>query len=139
MNLSTIIVSLADFLNPLWVFAFSLTSIVLIIIAHGLSVYIALSNDFGAMLRALSRSKAVPQFRQMSYGGSLRSKIMLISLVSALFLWPQDFIRRGWLDTQDFETFPNRLRKRILISTWVNIIGAACLVIAAGMIWIIRL
>jgi hypothetical protein len=139
MNSSTIIVSLTHFLNPLWALAFFLTAIVLILIAHGLSVYIAVSNDFDAMLRALSGSKAVPQFRQMSYGGSLRSKIMLISLVSALFIWPQYFIGRGLLDTQDFETFPSRLRKRILISTWVNIIGAACLAIAAGMVWIIRL
>ena len=91
------------------------------------------------MLWALAESEALSRFRQLFDGGSLGSKVMLTSMVSALFIWPHYFIRKGWLDAQELKTFPNGLRRRLLISTWVNLIGVVGLFMASGAIWIIRL
>lgn len=134
-----IIVSLTSVMKSLWGLAFLASSFALIFIALGISIYIALSRDFSTMLRALVKSEALSKFRQLFDGGNLGSKVMLTSMVSALFIWPQYFIRKGWLDAQELKTFPSGLRRRLLISTWVNLIGVVGLFIASGAIWIIRL
>jgi hypothetical protein len=130
---------LTDFLHSLWGLAFVAAPFVFIVIALGVDVHIVLSGDFNSMLRALARSPALPSFNKVWRGNSLRSKVMLISMVSALFIWPKYFIKRGWLDVQDYDAFPASLRRKILISSWLNTIGFVWLVLAGGAVKITRL
>ena len=64
---------------------------------------------------------------------------MLISSVSALFMWPKYFMRKGLLDVQDNHSFPVGLRRKIMISAWLNLIGFVWLVLAGGAVKITRL
>ncbi|MBA1194802.1 hypothetical protein G7007_18380 [Pseudomonas entomophila] len=130
---------LTDFLHSLWGLAFVAAPFVFIVVALGMDVHIVLSGDFNIMLRALARSPALSSFQGVWRGNSLRSKVMLISMVSALFIWPKYFIERGWLDVQDHDSFPVGLRRKILISAWLNTIGCVWLVLAGGAVKITRL
>ena len=130
---------LTDFLHSLWGLLFVLSPLVLIVVALGIDVHIATSNQFNIMLRALMNSPAISSFSLLWNGRSLRSKVMLISSVSALFMWPKYFMRKGLLDVQDNHSFPVGLRRKIMISAWLNTIGFVWLVLAGGAVKITRL
>lgn len=129
---------LTDFLHSLWGLLFLLAPFVLIVIALGIDVHIVISDQFNIMLRALTNSSAISSFSLVWNRRSLKSKVMLISSVSALFMWPEYFMRKGLLDVQDNRSFPVGLRRKIMISAWLNTIGCVWLVLAGGAVKLIR-
>ncbi|MFI7855799.1 hypothetical protein ACIF8Z_02260 [Pseudomonas promysalinigenes] len=99
------------------------------LIGLSLDLYIACSRDFKVMTSALQRSDCLP-FAKFLYGQQgLRSKTLIISVISSELMFPNARIRRGSLDAQDYLEFPKGLRTRMVIAAWFNIAGFTWLIV----------
>jgi hypothetical protein len=88
-----------------------------------LDVYIACTHHFKTMTQALQRSGCLPFARLMCGERSIKSRVLIISMVSSELMAPNSRIRRGSLNAQDYKEFPKKLKSTIIISAWLNIVG----------------
>ena len=92
-----------------------------------LGIYIACSRDFKGILVALSNSE-LPKRTSLILGSQdLISRCYLVSSIGGALLLPDRSIRRGLLDREDMRNFLPALRRRLLISIWMVIVGMAWL------------
>lgn len=95
-----------------------------------MSLYIASTREFHIMLSAIQSS---PWFEQQKRGwgiGGLKSRWMLVCFVCGLLLLPGPHIRRGELDINELRNFPRGLKRRMLGSVWLTIIGFTWMLVA---------
>ncbi|KES25111.1 MULTISPECIES: hypothetical protein [Pseudomonas] len=116
-----------EFWNSWWAFSFMLSPFLVSLSGMALGIYIACSRDFKGILVALSNSE-LPKRTSLILGSQdLISRCHLVSSIGGALLLPDRSIRRGLLDREDMRNFPPALRRRLLISTWMVIVGMAWL------------
>lgn len=97
------------------------------LIGLAVDLHIACSRDFAKMTSALQRSACLP-FAKLWGQQSIRSRVLIISVISTELMFPNARIRRGSLDAQDYMEFPRSLKKRLVIAAWLNIVGFTWLI-----------
>lgn len=116
-----------EFWNSWWAFSFMLSPFLVSLSGIALGIYIACSRDFKGILTALSNSE-LPKRTSLILGSQdLISHCYLVSSIGGALLLPDRSIRRGLLDREDMRNFLPALRRRLLISTWMVIVGMAWL------------
>ena len=98
-----------------------------------IGVYIACSRHFDSMLAAFPKSAWA---RQQDILGttSLASRCYLVGTLSGTLLFPQYLIRKGTIDADDVRNFPPSLRRLMLVSSWLVIVGTTWLFLAVGLL-----
>ncbi|ROL71689.1 hypothetical protein [Pseudomonas vranovensis] len=99
-----------------------------------METYIARSRDFDLVIASLPNSLWLKQ--QIPFWGTtrLRSRCYLLSTICGAMLYPKLCIRLGMMDAEDLRNFPPRLRRRLLIASWLIIIGSVWMFIGVGLI-----
>ncbi|SDQ39240.1 hypothetical protein SAMN05216487_1556 [Pseudomonas sp. UC 17F4] len=99
-----------------------------------METHIARSRDFDLIIASLPNSLWLKQ--QIPFWGTtrLKSRCYLLSTICGAMLYPKLCIRLGMMDAEDLRNFPPRLRRRLLIASWLIIIGSAWLFIGVGLI-----
>ncbi|QPG63651.1 hypothetical protein HFV04_002375 [Pseudomonas sp. BIGb0427] len=99
-----------------------------------METYIARSRDFDLVIASLPNSLWLKQ--QIPFWGTtrLKSRCYLLSTICGAMLYPKLCIRLGMMDAEDLRNFPPRLRRRLLIASWLIIIGSAWMFIGVGLI-----
>jgi len=116
-----------EFWNSWWAFSFMLSPFLVSLSGIALGIYIACSRDFKGILVALSNSE-LPKRTSLILGSQdLISRCYLVSSIGGALLLPDRSIRRGLLDREDMRNFLPALRRRLLISIWMVIVGMAWL------------
>ena len=116
-----------EFWNSWWAFSFMLSPFLVSLSGMALGIYIACSRDFKGILVALSNSE-LPKRTSLILGSQdLISRCYLVSSIGGALLLPDRSIRRGLLDREDMRNFLPALRRRLLISIWMVIVGMAWL------------
>ncbi|UVL60840.1 hypothetical protein LOY54_22900 [Pseudomonas sp. B21-032] len=125
---------MSSFWSSWWAFAFMLTPFVMGITGVAMETYIARSRDFDLIIASLPNSLWLKQ--QIPFWGTtrLKSRCYLLSTICGAMLYPKLCIRLGMMDAEDLRNFPPRLRRRLLIASWLIIIGSAWLFIGVGLI-----
>ena len=125
---------MSNFWSSWWAFAFMLTPFVMGITGVAMETYIARSRDFDLIIASLPNSLWLKQ--QIPFWGTtrLKSRCYLLSTICGAMLYPKLCIRLGMMDAEDLRNFPPRLRRRLLIASWLIIIGSAWMFIGVGLI-----
>ncbi|WP_345960714.1 hypothetical protein [Pseudomonas sp. NY8896] len=74
-----------------------------------INVRIAMSRDFQVALSAITSNPYLEQMKPVWGGGSLRSRCLLMSAVSALVTFPRLHLHMGWLDEEELKDAPINL------------------------------
>ncbi|CAM3991855.1 hypothetical protein D3C81_1116130 [compost metagenome] len=114
--------------------AFGFAPFVISLSGVAMETYIARSRDFDLIIASLPNSLWLKQ--QIPFWGTtrLKSRCYLLSTICGAMLYPRLCIRLGMMDAEDLRNFPPRLRRRLLIASWLIIIGSAWLFIGVGLI-----
>lgn len=99
-----------------------------------LSFYIACSRDFFIALSAIKSSPWLEQQKNCMGVSSVRSRWMLVCNMCGLLLLPGPHIRRGLLSIEELRAFPVGLKKRMLTSLWLTIVGCVWILIVVAII-----
>ncbi|UVL60841.1 hypothetical protein LOY54_22905 [Pseudomonas sp. B21-032] len=115
-------------------FAFLFTPFVIMMSGVAMSTYLALSRNFETMIASLQKSFWLQQ--QMPFWGTTgwRSRCYLLSTISGALLYPKLSVRSGMMDAEELRNFPRYLRRRMLVASWLTIIGSAWLFIGVALI-----
>ncbi|MNJ38157.1 hypothetical protein D3C77_329980 [compost metagenome] len=110
-------------------FTFLFAPFVISLSGVAMSTYMAWSRDFELMIASLQNCLWIKQ--QVPFFGvtRLKSRCYLLGTVCGALLYPKVSVRLGMFDAEDLRNFPPRLRKRLLVATWLIIIGCAWLAI----------
>ncbi|PSS57491.1 hypothetical protein [Pseudomonas sp. BBP2017] len=110
-------------------FAFLFTPFAIAMIGVAMETYIAHSRDFDTIIASLPNSLWLKQ--QLPFWGTtrLKSRCYLLGTISGAMLYPKLCVRLGMMDAEDLRNFPQRLRRRLLVTSWLMIIGCAWLAI----------
>ena len=84
---------------------------------------IAMSRDFEVALSAITSNPYLKQMKSVWGGGSLRSRCLLMSAVSAIVTFPRFYLRMGWVDEKEIKSFPSCLRRKMIIALWLIFIA----------------
>lgn len=95
----------------------------LILIGLATDVHIACSRQYKEMTSAFQRSACLPFATGMWGEKKIGSRVLVISVIAGAIGSPASSIRRGIMDEQDYLNFPQRLKRKILTSSSLNIIG----------------
>ncbi|MBU2322247.1 MAG: hypothetical protein KJ884_04715, partial [Gammaproteobacteria bacterium] len=67
-------------------------------------------------------------------GSSLPSRFILTSSLTAVALWPNNYIRRGELDENEVRNLPNSIKRRMIFAWWLCVIGMVWLFLLIGLL-----
>ncbi|SPO66352.1 hypothetical protein [Pseudomonas sp. JV241A] len=117
-----------------WAVAFMVTPFILALIGLMMSIQITCGRDFNVMLSALPNSLRLQNQTPNSGNASLRSRWYLVNTVSGAMLYPRFCIRKGLFDAGELQEFPASLKRKMIISSWLSIVGFAWLMTGAGLL-----
>lgn len=119
---------------PIIVIALGVSPFVIGLSGAAINTYIARSSDFDLMIASLQNCLWVKQ--QVLFFGtkSLKSRCYLLSTICGAFLYPKISVRLGMFDAEDLRNFPPRLRRRLLVASWLVIVGFVWMMTAAVLI-----
>ncbi|MFK0085870.1 hypothetical protein ACIQUS_01090 [Pseudomonas sp. NPDC090755] len=119
-------------------FAFLFTPFVIGMSGVAISCHIACSRNFSIMLAALPNCPWLLQQIPIWGVTSLKSRYYLVNTICAAMLYPPFGIRRGLLNADEVRNFPPGLKRRMVISAWLVIIGSAWLFLGVGLITLLE-
>ncbi|UVL60839.1 hypothetical protein LOY54_22895 [Pseudomonas sp. B21-032] len=101
--------------------AFGFAPFVILLFGVAMETYIARSRDFDLVIASLPNSLWLKQ--QIPFWGTtrLKSRCYLLSTICGAMLYPKLCIRLRMMDAEDLRNFPPRLRRRLLIASWLII------------------
>jgi len=108
---------------PLFKLAFLIGPFAIGFLGLAINVQIAVSRDYKVALSAITSNPYLEQMKPVWGGGSLRSRCLLLSTVSALVAFPKLHLYMGWLDEQELEDFPPCLKRKMIIALWMILIA----------------
>lgn len=119
---------------PIIVIPFALLPFVITFSGIVMEVWMARSCDFDLIIASQPNSVWLQQ--QVLFWGTtrLKSRCFVLSTFSGAVLYPKLCIRLGMVDAEDLRNFPPRLRRRLLISSWLIIIGCVWFAIFLALI-----
>ncbi|MGB5955835.1 hypothetical protein [Pseudomonas sp.] len=109
--------------SPFWKIVFLVAPFVIGLVGIAINVKISLSRDFNVALLAITSNPYLEQMKPV-WGGSLRSRCLLMSTVSGLVTFPWLHLRLGWLDATELENFPPKLRRKMGAALWLILIAS---------------
>lgn len=125
---------MTGFWNSWWAFAFMLAPFVFGLSGVAMNTYIARSRDFEIIIASLQNSLWLKQ--QIPFWGttSLKSRCYLLGTITGAMLCPKFSVRIGMMDAEELRNFPRHLRRRLLIASWLGIIGGVWLAVGFALI-----
>lgn len=86
-------------------------------------IHIACSNQYTTMTKALYRSKCL-SYSVATWGEkNIRSRLLVIFMITGAITFPNSSIRRGILDARDYAQLPRNLKTKLVVASWTNTIG----------------
>lgn len=107
-----------------------ITPFLLLVVGLVVNAYIAGSRHFHVMCRAFGRSSGLQDELVLWGTTRLRSRMLIVSAMSLAAVWPSHGFRRGWLDANDWQDFPEYLKCCMKVSSY-------CLFIGLGMLFLL--
>ncbi|CAM4127277.1 hypothetical protein ABE525_25280 [Pseudomonas wadenswilerensis] len=99
-----------------------------------MSAYIACSRDFLVLISAIQSNPWFESQKRSQGTSSFTSRWNLVYSAAGVLICPHLHIRRGLLDAEEFRRFPLPLKRRMLWSVWLTVIGFVWLMIGAGLV-----
>ncbi|MFK8329137.1 hypothetical protein M2D63_003820 [Pseudomonas sp. BJa5] len=114
--------------------AFGLAPFIIGLSGVAIDTYTARSRDFDLIIASLPNSVWLKM--QIPFWGTtrLKSRCYLLTTIAGAMLYPKLSVRLGMMDAEDLRNFPPRLRRRMLIASWLLITAAVWLAIGLALI-----
>ena len=86
-------------------------------------IHIACSCQYAKMTKALQRSKCL-SYATATWGeNNIRSRLLVILMITGAINFPKSSIRRGIMDARDYDQLPKNLKMKSVITSWTSTIG----------------
>lgn len=108
---------------------FALSTIGLVI-----SGYVAWSREFEIINSSIRSNAYLEQMKRFLGTSSYRARWMVICAACGLLTFPRFHSRIGVVSTDELKNFPSKLKRKLVFSSWLVIIGSAWLVVAFAMV-----
>ncbi|HEN8799943.1 hypothetical protein HP546_25915 [Pseudomonas sp. CM25] len=104
--------------------------------AIGLTVSgcVAWSSEFEVLDSSIRTNAYLEQMKRFLGTTTYRSRWMVVCAVSGLLTFPRFHSRIGVVDADELKAFPTRLRRKLVFSSWLILIGIAWLAVAYVMV-----
>jgi hypothetical protein len=99
------------------------------LLSLAIDIQIACSRQYASMTKSLSRSKCLSYSVALWGEEHIRSRLLVIFMITGTITFPKSSIRRGILDARDYDQLPRNLRAKLVIASWANTIGFTWLTI----------
>lgn len=104
------------------------------VIGLTVSGYVAWSREF-ELVNSSIRSNAYLEKMKCFWGGTTyRARWMVVCAVCGLLTFPLFYSKIGVVDADELKAFPLRLKRKLVFSSWLIIIGSVWLAIAYAMV-----
>lgn len=124
--------AMSSFWNSWWAFAFMMIPFLLCMTGIAIDTHIACSRHFNVMLDSFQKSRWLHQQTQLWGTTSLKSRALIVSSMSTALIYPQLGIRRGVINADEIRRFPAYLKRRMVIASWLTIVGFTWVMIGVG-------
>ncbi|MCE1118705.1 MULTISPECIES: hypothetical protein [Pseudomonas] len=112
-----------EFWRTGWAMALMITPLLIGLSGVALHAQLACSRDFQTLLGSLEKSPGVPWLVQLWGRNGFYSRMSLVCGIAGMIFCAGHCIRKGALDITDYKTFPQRLKKRLNISSTLILVG----------------
>ena len=92
--------------------------------------YAAWSSEFEVVNRGIRSNAYLEQRKRFLGTTSYRARWMVVCAVCGLLTFPRFHSRIGVVDADELKDFPSRLRRKLVVSSWLILIGSAWLAVA---------
>lgn len=102
----------------------------------GLAVcgYVAWSREFGLVNNSIRSNAYLEKMKRFGGTTTYRARWMVVCVVCGLLTFPRFHSRIGVVDADELKAFPLRLKRKLVFSSWLVIIGSAWLAIAYAIV-----
>lgn len=94
-----------------------------------ISGYVAWSREFEVVNSSVQSSLYVEQLKEFMGTTSFRARWMITCAVCGLLAFSDFYVRKGFVSAEEVENFPASLRRRLVVSAWLTIIGGGWLIV----------
>ncbi|WP_156510926.1 hypothetical protein [Pseudomonas sp. p21] len=102
----------------------------------GLAVsgYVAWSREFELVNSSIRSNAYLEKMKRFAGTTTYRARWMVVCVVCGLLNFPLFHSRIGVVDADELKAFPLKLKRKLVFSSWLVIIGSAWLAIAYAMV-----
>lgn len=125
---------MSSFWSSGWAFVFMGVPFVCCLIGLIMSVFLARGKCYCQVIGALPKSVWVEQQRRYFDEASFKCRWHLVNTISGAFLYPSYVVRKGLFEEEEIKRFPHDLRRFMVVSAWLSLVGFLWLVLA---IWLL--
>lgn len=116
-------VDMNEFWHSWWGVGVSIIPLLVGLIGVAMDIHVACSRNFQVLLTSLQKSPAAIWCVDMWGTRDLVSRTLVASALAGAIARPRYFLVRGLLDADEVAKFPEYLRRRMKISTFLSTVG----------------
>jgi len=98
------------------------------------SAFVAFTKRFEVACSSIQSNPGLEQMKNFWGCGSFRARWLLISFISGILMLPSIHLSRGHLSAEELKAFPPELKRALIISAWLTIIGFVWMAVTYGLI-----
>ncbi|MFV3292302.1 hypothetical protein ACNFBR_26685 [Pseudomonas sp. NY11955] len=96
--------------------------------------FLVLRKDYDVACSAIQSNPYLESVKQVWGGRRFKKRWMLMCMVAGLITFPQLALRRGKLDPHELESFPPKLKFKLVLAAWLTMIGCIWAVVAYALV-----
>ncbi len=104
------------------------------LLGASISLYITLTRDFHVACSAITSNPYIERVKVVWGTSSLKWRWMLVCNIGGLVTFPWLALRYDKLDIEELKAFPAKLRRKLVISVWLSIIGFSGIAVTVAII-----
>jgi len=119
--------------------SFVMVPVVVCFSGVAMNVYITLSRDYKIACSSITSNPDIESLKVLWGGSSFKWRYLLICAIGWLVAFPGLKLRRGRLDADELKAFPPDLKRRLVMSLWLTMIGFGWMAVVVLLIKLSRM
>ncbi|MFJ4066337.1 hypothetical protein ACIPW4_13675 [Pseudomonas sp. NPDC089996] len=104
--------------------AFAITPFAFLVIGLSVCASVAFSREFEVVNRSIRSSAYLEQIKIQLGTGSYRARWMIVCGVCAALTFPGFHARIGVVSIDEIKKFPSAIKRKLVFSSWMTIVGS---------------
>ncbi|MNE58093.1 hypothetical protein D3C80_1531060 [compost metagenome] len=108
---------------------FSISPFVISMTGVAISAYVAISREFDIVSSSIRSCAHLESVKQYLGTKNFRARWMVVCAVCGMLTFPEYHIRKGYVEAGELKKIPANIRRRLVLSAWLSIIGFSWLAV----------
>lgn len=114
--------------------AFTVTPLIFMMMGVAISAYVAWSHEFEIVKSSIRSSPYLEQMKNFLGATSYRARWIVVCLAGGLLSFPRYHARRRLVSLEELKAFPKALKRKLVLSTWLVIVGFSWMMVGYALI-----